>query len=108
MLNKAAVFSFLLIFSLFWGCSNTVGTEKDTISSTTISFSLEESSHVKLWIENAYQTRVITIIDEERDAGLHSVSFKMVDSKGNSLPNGLYTYHLKSDSFSTSRTIILR
>jgi len=108
MINKAVKYSFLLFLSLIWGCSNSVGPEDDVIPSTTINFSLEETSHVKLWIENAYQTRVITLVDEERDAGIHTISFDMIDSKDNRLPNGLYTYHLETEFYSQSRTMILR
>ncbi len=84
-----------------------MGPVNEDIPSTSIEFALEETSHVELWIENAYQTRVITLVDEKRDAGVHTVSFDMVDSKGNRLPDGLYTYHLVSDSFSTSNTVVL-
>jgi len=107
-MDKASFYSFLLIFSLFLGCSNTLGNENDIIPFTTISFSLEESSHVKLWVENAYQTKIITLVDEELNSGQYNVPLEMVDSKGNRLPNGLYTYHLKSDYFSASRIFILR
>lgn len=85
-----------------------MGPDDDVISSTTIGFMLEETSHVELWIENAYQTRVITLVDEEREAGNYEVSFDMVDSNGNRLPNGLYTYHLETDSHSFSSTMIFR
>lgn len=108
MTNKAVTFSLLLIFFLILGCSNSLGPENDVIPSTTISFAIGETSHVKLWIENSYQTRVITLVDEVRDAGTHTVSFDMIDSKDNRLPNGLYIYHLETDFFSTSRTMILR
>lgn len=108
MINKALKFSSLLFLSLIWGCSNSVGPENDVIPSTTISFEIVETSHVKLWIENSYQTRVITLVDEELDAGIYTFSINVIDSKGNRLPNGLYTYYLESNSYSTSRTMILR
>ena len=101
------MFSFLLFLSLIWGCSNSVGPENDVIPSTTISFALVETSHVKVWIENAYQTRIITLVDEERDAGNYSVSFEMIDSKGNRLPSGLYTFHLETEDLSQYRAVIL-
>ena len=108
MIFKVMVFSPLLMMLLLYGCSNTAGPGNDTLPSYTISFVLDEPGHVKLWLENAYQTTVITLVDEEREAGAHQVSFEMIDSDGNILPAGLYTYFLKTDSFSVSRALILR
>jgi hypothetical protein len=107
MNHKAVLFFCALILPLIWGCSNSVGPEDDVIPSTTISFSLVETSHVDLWIENAYQTKVLTLVDEEREAGNYEVSFDMIDSNGNRLPDGIYTYHLKVDDDSLSRILIL-
>lgn len=83
MLNKITLIALLSVSLLFGSCSNSIGPYDDTIASTIVSFALPESSHVKLWIENAYQTRVITLVDEERAAGSHTVTFELVDPKGN-------------------------
>ena len=90
MLNKITLIALLSVSLLFGSCSNSIGPYDDTIASTSISFALPETSHVRLWIENAYQTRVITLVDEERTAGSHTVTFEMVDPKGNRLPGGLF------------------
>ena len=107
MLKKISLIALLSVSLLAGSCSNSIGPEDDTIASTNINFSLPEASHVKLWIENAYQTRVATLVDEERAAGSHSVVFEMVDSKGKKLPGGLYTLRLKTASDTSSRTILI-
>ena len=107
MLKKISLIALLSVSLLAGSCSNSIGPEDDTIASTNINFSLPEASHVKLWIENAYQTRVVTLVDEERAAGSHSVVFEMVDSKGKKLPGGLYTLRLKTASDTSSRTFLI-
>lgn len=96
----------ILLLLLAAGCSNSL--QPDTVPPQTkaIRFALPDTSHVKLWIENAYQTRVRTLVDKVKQPGSYTVNFHMVDEKGNALSYGLYTYHISTDSLSVTRTFI--
>jgi len=58
-------------------------------ASTTISFSLSESTPVTLRVYNALGEEVATLINGEMDAGLHNATFN-----GEKLQNGMYFYRL--------------
>ncbi len=58
---------------------------------TTIAFSLPEPQDVKLTIYNAKGQMVRTVVDEQRDAGHHTVT---MDAK--QLPSGIYFYRLEA------------
>lgn len=97
----------ILLFLFVSGCSNTLGPENDEIPTTIISFTIEEPGHVKLWVENAYKTKVLTLVDEQKNAGNYTVTIEWIDENGNRLPYGMYTYFLETDSLSISRTFVL-
>lgn len=99
--------SAILILLFVSGCSNSLDTNVDTAPSTTIAYHLPDSTHVELWIENAYKTRVVTLVDEVQSAGTYHVDFEAVDDQGNTLPPGIYFYFLKTDDNSASRYMIL-
>ena len=61
---------------------------------TTISFSIAQSNHVTLKVFDILGREVITILNEKREAGMHSIKF---DS--NNLPGGLYFYKLETGDF---------
>jgi spore coat protein CotH len=69
---------------------------------TKISFSLPKDSHVKLEIFNILGEHVLTLMDERRAAGTHSVFFD-----GANLAGGLYLYKMKTGDFSDVRTLAL-
>ncbi|OVE79080.1 hypothetical protein BVY01_03520 [bacterium I07] len=60
-------------------------------SSTTLSFRLPEKTRVQLVLYNAQGQLIRTLLDEEKDAGSHSLSFDV----GN-LPSGTYFYSVKA------------
>jgi flagellar hook assembly protein FlgD len=64
--------------------------------STTIEFSLPEVSDVKVVIYNMLGQEVITLVDEQRSAGYHSVIWNANDSNGMKLSSGIYFYELKA------------
>lgn len=97
----------VLVPILFYGCSNPLDVGDGVPLSTIITYNLPADSHVKLWVENSYKTSVATLVDEVQQAGFHNVTFNAVDSNGNNLPEGLYTYHLETNSHSQSRVLNL-
>lgn len=74
-------------------------------SSTTISFSLKDNSHVEIVIYNVKGERVSTIMNENRDSGIHTFRWD-----GTDLSAGIYFIKLKIDDkiSDIQKTIILR
>ncbi len=74
-------------------------------SSTTISFSLKDNSHVEIVIYNVKGERVSTIMNENRDSGIHTFRWD-----GTDLSAGIYFVKLKVDDKVSDihKTIILR
>ncbi len=69
---------------------------------TTISFTLQESSYVKLTVYDRLGREVKTLIDENRNAGTHTTEFN-----ASGLPSGIYFYRIKTDSRTEVRKMIL-
>ncbi|MFA7361076.1 MAG: T9SS type A sorting domain-containing protein [Candidatus Kapaibacterium sp.] len=69
---------------------------------TTISFTLQESSYIKLTVYDRLGREVKTLIDENRNAGTHTTEFN-----ASGLPSGIYFYRIKTDSRTEVRKMIL-
>jgi photosystem II stability/assembly factor-like uncharacterized protein len=63
---------------------------------TTIEFSLPVAADVQLTIFNILGQQVATLINEQRNAGNHSVVWNSNDSNGMKLSSGIYLYKLKA------------
>ena len=74
---------------------------------TEISFSLPEQTHVNLEIYNVLGQRVITLVNEQMEAGAHEVTWDSKDNDGSSVASGIYLYRLNTDKFSQSRKMML-
>jgi len=61
---------------------------------TLITFNLPETSDVSLKIYNSFGQEVVTLVDGERPAGYHEVSWNGLDKQGISVNNGIYFYRL--------------
>ena len=70
--------------------------------STTIRFGLSKQSEVQLEVFNMIGQRVRTIVNGERSAGNHEISF---DASG--LPGGVYIYRLQAEGYSETKKLIL-
>lgn len=95
---------FISVFFLF-SCSSPVSTKEDS-RTTMISFALPERGHVHVWVENAYQTKVKTLVNKLLPAGTHNLTLEMIDNKGNPLPYGVYSYYIKTEDHSLSRSLL--
>ncbi len=69
---------------------------------TTISFTLDKPQHASLKIYDLLGREIETLIDDNLDAGEHSVIF---DAKG--LASGTYLYNLTTDSFTEHKRMLL-
>ena len=92
---------FLAFFYIFFiltmgGGSNSLDSGEDVPVKHKLGFQIEKSTHVHIWVENTYHTRVKTILDEEREPGVYQEPLGS-DSDGNRLPKGMYTYYLETE-----------
>jgi len=69
---------------------------------TTILFSLPERSDVKIEVFNVLGQKVSTLIDDQLEAGDHTVEFD-----GDGLANGVYLYRLTAGNAKISRKMLL-
>ena len=70
--------------------------------STTISYSLPVKSQVDLVIYNTLGESITQLVNEEKEAGKHSVEFNAT-----SLPSGVYFYRLQAGSFVETKKMVL-
>ncbi|PJC59561.1 MAG: hypothetical protein CO025_05790, partial [Ignavibacteria bacterium CG_4_9_14_0_2_um_filter_37_13] len=70
--------------------------------STTISWQLAASSFVTLKVHNVLGKEVAALVNEEVQAGMHSVNFD-----ASHLSSGIYFYTLKTNSFMQTKKMIL-
>ncbi|MEE9442394.1 MAG: FG-GAP-like repeat-containing protein [candidate division Zixibacteria bacterium] len=75
--------------------------------STTIGYNLVQGGHVKLEIFNISGQRIVSLVNEEKEAGLHSVVWDGKDSSGRQVASGIYFYRLEAGEFSDTRKMIL-
>ena len=70
---------------------------------TTIKYSLPETANVSLIIYNSLGKKVKTLLNEQHEAGYHSVNFNAVD-----LASGIYFYQIKAgEKYSAIKKMIL-
>ena len=69
---------------------------------TMIDFSMPQSQHVSIKVYNLIGQEMATLVNEIRDAGIHSVSF---DASG--LSNGVYLYVMETEGYAVTRRMTL-
>jgi hypothetical protein len=74
---------------------------------TEISFSLPERMQVSLIVYNILGEKVKTLVNEEMDAGTHTVHWNGRDEAGNSVASGIYFYRLKAEDFDQTMRMVL-
>lgn len=77
---------FIAVSLIVFGCNSSI--VDDPYMS--IHFTILNAGHVKLTIENAYDTQIAILIDRHLEAGAHEAGFDM-----NELAEGIYFYTLK-------------
>lgn len=65
--------------------------------STPIDYSIPEPSHVKITIENSYNTVIGVLVDQDTNAGNYQFNFSM-----NNLLEGIYFYTLEAKGLNSS------
>jgi hypothetical protein len=69
--------------------------------STEISYALPVDAHVTLTVYNLLGQEIVTLVDGERSAGRHTVSWTATGHA-----SGIYFYRLHTDDFSTTRKMV--
>ncbi|MCZ6703812.1 MAG: M14 family zinc carboxypeptidase [Ignavibacteria bacterium] len=74
--------------------------------STTIRYSIPAAGRVKLTLYNLLGSEVAVLVNEQQEAGKHSVIFS-TEELGKKIGSGMYLYNLKSGSFTQTRKMIV-
>jgi hypothetical protein len=69
--------------------------------STTIEYQIPQSSFITITVYDALGKEVVTLVNEEKPAGIHEVNFEPKD-----LTSGLYLYKIKTGNFEQTRKMI--
>lgn len=76
-----------LLIVLLFGCESSI--LEDT--SGNISFNIPQEAHVKITIENSYNTLIKTLLNENKTAGYYIVNFDI-----SNLAKGVYYYTIEA------------
>jgi len=74
---------------------------------TTIPFSMPKTKHVLLEIFNSNGQRILTLVDEIKNAGQHQVVWNGMDEQGRQVASGIYYAVLRDNSRKGMRKLIL-
>jgi len=74
---------------------------------TKITFSMEEDANVNLSVYNVAGQLIRRLVNGYRLKGLYTEMWDGKDNNGNLVASGIYFYRLKTDSFSSSKKIVL-
>jgi len=74
---------------------------------TSIEFALPEATNVKLTIFNILGQKVITLIDDYRNAGYHNVSWDGCDDQRQPVASGIYFYRLSAGKYADQKKMLL-
>ena len=75
--------------------------------STQIEYQLPESGAVRLVIYNLLGQQILTLIQGEREAGIHRVVWDGEDAYGRPVSSGLYLYRFESEGLVQTRRMVL-
>jgi hypothetical protein len=75
--------------------------------STIIKFGLPVPGHVELSIYNIVGQKVVTLLDQDYQAGNHVVAWNGENADGRSVSSGIYFYRVKSREFMQIRKMVL-
>jgi hypothetical protein len=70
--------------------------------STTLDFSLPKRAHVRLTILNILGEHIVTLVNEDKDAGVHRIFWN-----ASNYPSGTYFYRLQVGNYSETKKLVL-
>jgi len=74
---------------------------------TTIHYQLAENCNVKISVYNLKGQLINTIVDEHKNAGIHSITWRAKDTLGNDLPSGVYMFRIETKDFKQVKKMAL-
>ncbi len=83
---RSILISIFLLTTFFGGCKSSIVDDP----ATNIIYSVPQESHVKLTVENSYNTVITILVNKNQNAGRYNVSFST-----NDLAEGVYFYTLE-------------
>ena len=75
-------------------------------ANTVIKYALPKAGQVKLTIYNVLGQRVVTLVDEKREAGYYSIKWEGANSTGYKVASGIYFYRIQADDFVRIRKML--
>ena len=74
---------------------------------TVIPYQLPEDTRVRITVYNMLGQEVAVLVDEFQLANFHRISWKGKDTRGKSVPSGVYIYRLETPSYQKSHKLLL-
>ena len=75
--------------------------------STTIQYSTDSHSNIKIVIFNVYGQKIKTLVDRYESSGNHTVTWNATDDNGNEVSSGIYIYQLSANGINTQKQMLL-
>ncbi|TVQ15885.1 MAG: hypothetical protein EA364_01065 [Balneolaceae bacterium] len=101
-----------ILLLIIAGCSTTPTSFSDEPGQTPgvipgFQYSIDKTTHVRLWVQNSYRVTVAVLVDEVKTPGNYYASVPLTDLSGRRLTEGMYTYHIKTQYQSSSGVFYL-
>ena len=74
---------------------------------TTFEFTLSTPEHVEMSIYDTMGRRITTLLDGDRGAGLHRLTWQGFDDTNRRLANGVYFYRIRAGNYAKTKKLIL-
>jgi hypothetical protein len=74
---------------------------------TVIEYQLPRAAEVEISIINLQGQKVATLLQENRDAGSHKITWNGTDEAGQPVASGVYLYQFKADKFVAAKKMLL-
>jgi hypothetical protein len=76
-------------------------------AATTIMYELPVASHVTIEIFNILGQKVVTLLDDQELAGIHSIHWSGSDESGKTVSSGVYFYRISTPGFTAEKKMVL-
>ncbi len=76
-------------------------------SATNIEYCISHRVYVKMEVYNLLGQRVVTLVDGQKEAGIHRVTWDGRSAKGKSLASGIYFYRIRAGDYIFTRKMLL-
>jgi hypothetical protein len=76
-------------------------------ASTVIQFTNKRDGHVRLEVFNILGQNVVTLVDEFKPLGAYAVTWDGTDSRGSTVPSGMYFYRVSTEDFTAVKKMTL-